>query len=171
MMTATSSRTAVMSSAGKRAAVSTYRSAAASRSRPALPHAGRGFRGGPDQNPRRPRLYHGRNRAPVQLRAAYHDRGVRPVTSSLAAGALAGRAGPAVTAAPRPPRPLPAVAAAVALWVGWTLATYLLEGRSGSYVRPGASQERILYLLVANFGIATVGSALLLRRLIHSGVI
>ncbi|PWE30029.1 hypothetical protein DDZ14_15830 [Maritimibacter sp. 55A14] len=57
------------------------------------------------------------------------------------------------------------IAWGVGLWVLWTLATWWLEGRIGTFARPDAVADRLLYTGVANVLIGIVGAALLLRFL------
>jgi hypothetical protein len=45
------------------------------------------------------------------------------------------------------------------------LATYLLEARVGTFLRPGA-MNRFVYTLVANMLIGTIGSALVIRAIV-----
>src|SRR5678815_1284082 len=49
-----------------------------------------------------------------------------------------------------------AVAAAFGLFAVWTLATYLLEARLGTFLRPDAT-TRFVYTVVANVLIGTIG--------------
>lgn len=58
---------------------------------------------------------------------------------------------------------------ALALYVVWTLATYLLEGLPRTLLRPEAVSLRLAYTLVANVVVGLAGSALLLRGLVRSG--
>lgn len=53
--------------------------------------------------------------------------------------------------------------AAVALWVVWTGATYLLEGYSRTLLRPDAIGLRMAYALIANIAIGIVGTAVVVR--------
>jgi hypothetical protein len=64
-----------------------------------------------------------------------------------------------------------ALALALALYVSWTAATYLLEGRVLTLLRPEAVGARFLYMLVANLAIGIIGSALVLRRLIRADLV
>jgi hypothetical protein len=59
-----------------------------------------------------------------------------------------------------------AVAAAVGLFAVWTLATYLLEARLGTFLRPDAT-TRFVYTVVANVLIGTIGAALVIRTLVR----
>ena len=52
---------------------------------------------------------------------------------------------------------------ATALYAIWTLATYLLEGRRKTFLRPASSTDRIVYAGVANMMIGTLGSILMIR--------
>jgi hypothetical protein len=54
---------------------------------------------------------------------------------------------------------------ALGLWCVWTLATWWFEGRIGTFSRPDAVAERLVYTGVANILIGIVGSAVLLRYL------
>ena len=60
---------------------------------------------------------------------------------------------------------------ALALWLCWTAATYLLEGRVLTLTRPEDTGARILYSVVANLLIGTAGSVYVLRRLFRKGVL
>lgn len=55
------------------------------------------------------------------------------------------------------------VAASAGLFLVWTLATYLFEGRLLVFLRPEAEFARLAYTLVANILIGTVGAMLLVR--------
>jgi hypothetical protein len=63
-------------------------------------------------------------------------------------------------------KPAP-VLLALALWLLWTAATWLLEGRLLTLQRPEAVEARVLYAVVANMVIGIVGSGMLLRWLIR----
>jgi hypothetical protein len=52
---------------------------------------------------------------------------------------------------------------ALGLYCAWTLATYLLEGRLLTLLRPDAAGARLLYTLVANVLIGVVGAGLVLQ--------
>jgi hypothetical protein len=72
----------------------------------------------------------------------------------------------------REPRHVSAAAApALALWAGWTAATYLLEGWRLTLLRPEAVGDRILYVGIANLGIGILGAGLVLRSLIRRGLV
>lgn len=55
------------------------------------------------------------------------------------------------------------VLAAFALYVVWTAATYLLEGRKKTFHKPASSDDRLVYAAVANVSIGTLGSIGLVR--------
>jgi hypothetical protein len=60
--------------------------------------------------------------------------------------------------------------AALALYVVWTAATYLLEGRRKTFHKPASSNDRLVYAVVANMLIGTIGSVGLIRWfMIQSG--
>jgi hypothetical protein len=59
-----------------------------------------------------------------------------------------------------------AVGAAFGLFAAWTLATYLLEARVGTFLRPDPT-SRFIYTLVANVIIGTVGAALVIRAVVR----
>jgi hypothetical protein len=61
------------------------------------------------------------------------------------------------------------VVAALALYGVWVLTTYLLEGLPQTLLRPEAQGLRLAYTGVANLMIGTLGSLILLRRLILTG--
>ena len=56
-----------------------------------------------------------------------------------------------------------ALSLAVGLYLVWVLATYLLEGRIHTFLRPEALGARLFYALVANILIGIGGSALVIR--------
>ena len=57
------------------------------------------------------------------------------------------------------------------LYLAWVLATYLLEGRIHSLLRPEAMGARLSYALIANVLIGIVGSALVIRFLSRAGAV
>jgi hypothetical protein len=63
-----------------------------------------------------------------------------------------------------------ALVQALGLYIGWTGATYLLEGRPRTFLRPEEPALRLTYALVANVLIGTVLSVWLARRLVRGGV-
>jgi len=60
---------------------------------------------------------------------------------------------------------------AAALYLVWVLATYLLEGRIHTLLRPEAMGARLSYALVANVLIGIVGSALVIRFASRTGAV
>lgn len=56
------------------------------------------------------------------------------------------------------------IATALALFAAWMTATYLLEGRIGTFLRPGDVEARLWYAVVANLAIGVIGSLWLLGR-------
>src|SRR5918994_4772142 len=64
-----------------------------------------------------------------------------------------------------------AFALAIALYLVWVVATYLLEGRMLTLQRPEATGARLVYALVANMLIGIGGAALVVRALSNKGVI
>ena len=56
------------------------------------------------------------------------------------------------------------------LWVVWTLVTWLLEGRIGTFSRPDAVTDRLIYTSVANLIVGISGSMLLLRHILGAAV-
>ena len=58
--------------------------------------------------------------------------------------------------------------AALCLFTVWMLATWLLEGRVETLLRPNAVTDRIIYIGVANILIGILGSALLLRLFVSA---
>lgn len=60
---------------------------------------------------------------------------------------------------------------AIGVYLVWTLATYLLEGRLLTLLRPEATGDRLVYTLVANVLIGTVLAVWMLRPFIASGFI
>jgi len=63
---------------------------------------------------------------------------------------------------------LAAVGIAVALFVLWAVTTYLFEGRILTLQRPEAFSARILYTIVANLFIGTIGAIMIVRTFIRS---
>jgi hypothetical protein len=61
-----------------------------------------------------------------------------------------------------------APAAAMGSFAVWMLATYLLEARVGTFLRPDAT-NRLLYAVVANMLIGTIGSAVVIRAIVRRG--
>ena len=59
-----------------------------------------------------------------------------------------------------------AIASAIGLFAVWMLATYLLEARVGTFLRPDPT-SRFIYSLVANVLIGTVGAALVIRAVVR----
>ena len=70
-----------------------------------------------------------------------------------------------------PPNPRLALTLAVALYLIWVTATYLLEGHLLTSQRPEDTLGRLAYALVANVLIGLGGSALAVRALSNSGII
>lgn len=60
-----------------------------------------------------------------------------------------------------------AVLLAFGLWVVWTLATWMFEGRVDTLLRPDAVLDRLLYTGVANILVGIVGSVLLLGQIVR----
>ncbi|MBI1733893.1 MAG: hypothetical protein HYR51_01855 [Candidatus Rokubacteria bacterium] len=56
---------------------------------------------------------------------------------------------------------------ALALWLAWTLATWLLEGLPRTLLRPEATGWRLAYAVIANLGVGLVVAALVARRLVR----
>lgn len=63
------------------------------------------------------------------------------------------------------------MAAALVLYGVWMLTTYLLEGLPTTLLRPEAQGLRIVYTTVTNLIVGTLGSVLILRRLVLSGAV
>ena len=64
-----------------------------------------------------------------------------------------------------------AITLSVGLYLVWVLATYLLEGRIHTFLRPEAMGARLSYALVANVLIGIGGSALVIRFLSRAGTL
>ena len=64
-----------------------------------------------------------------------------------------------------------ALTLALALYLLWALATYLLEGRILTLQRPEATGARLAYALVANIFVGIGGSVLVIRFLFRVGEI
>ncbi|WP_159593819.1 CPBP family glutamic-type intramembrane protease [Chelativorans xinjiangense] len=62
-----------------------------------------------------------------------------------------------------------AVIWAFALYIVWTAATWFLEGRIHTLLRPEAVADRLIYVVVANLVIGIVGALLVLKLAISSG--
>jgi hypothetical protein len=62
-----------------------------------------------------------------------------------------------------------AVAAALCLFAAWTVATWFLEGRIETLLRPEARVDRALYAIIANLLIGIVAAIAILRFLIGRG--
>jgi hypothetical protein len=58
-----------------------------------------------------------------------------------------------------------ALSLAIVLYLLWVFATYLLEGRIHTFLRPEAMGARLFYAVVANLLIGLGGSALVIRTL------
>src|SRR5688572_6763680 len=89
------------------------------------------------------------------------------MSTIIPAGAPIGRDSPSAPATVHRAASVGTVASALLLYLCWTLATYLLEGRTRVLLRPDAASDRMLYVLVANVAIGTFASILLLRRMIR----
>src|SRR5215204_2478275 len=64
-----------------------------------------------------------------------------------------------------------ALSLTISLYLLWVLATYLLEGRIHTLLRPEALGARLSYALVANILIGIGGSALVIRFLSRAGTV
>jgi hypothetical protein len=64
-----------------------------------------------------------------------------------------------------------ALTLAIGLYLLWVLATYLLEGRIHTLLRPEAMGARLSYALIANVLIGIGGSALVIRLLSRDGTV
>ncbi len=64
-----------------------------------------------------------------------------------------------------------AITLPVGLYLVWVLATYLLEGRIHTFLRPEAMGARLSYALIANVLIGIGGSALVIRFLSRAGTL
>jgi hypothetical protein len=60
----------------------------------------------------------------------------------------------------------PALASAIGVVAVWMLATYMLEARVGTFLRPDTT-NRFVYTVVANMLIGTIGSALVIRAIVR----
>ena len=60
-----------------------------------------------------------------------------------------------------------ALVAALALYLVWTFATWLLEGRIETLLRPDAVADRLIYAIVANLLLGIVGAVVLLRFILN----
>lgn len=63
-----------------------------------------------------------------------------------------------------------AIATVLGFWAIWTLATWWFEGRIGTFTRPEAVFDRLIYTGVVNVVIGTIGGALTLRYLLGNGI-
>ena len=64
-----------------------------------------------------------------------------------------------------------ALTLAIGLYLVWVIATYLLEGRIQTLLRPEAMGARLSYALIANILIGIGGSALVIRSLSRAGTV
>jgi hypothetical protein len=64
-----------------------------------------------------------------------------------------------------------ALSFALGLYLLWVFATYMLEGRIQTFLRPEAMDARLFYALVANILIGIGGSAFVIRFLSRAGTI
>jgi hypothetical protein len=60
-----------------------------------------------------------------------------------------------------------AIGAALALFIIWTAATWYLEGRIETFLRPEAATDRLLYALIANLLIGIGGAIVILRFIVN----
>jgi hypothetical protein len=60
-----------------------------------------------------------------------------------------------------------ALVAALALYLVWTFATWLLEGRIETLLRPDAVTDRLMYATVANLLLGIAGAVVLLRFILN----
>ena len=60
-----------------------------------------------------------------------------------------------------------AIAAALVLFAAWTAATWFLEGRIATFLRPEAAIDRLTYAVIANLMIGIVGGMLILRLMLN----
>ena len=63
------------------------------------------------------------------------------------------------------------VLASISVYLVWVIATYMLEGRILTLLRPEAVFERIAYTFVANFLIGTVVAVWVMRSFLKSGIV
>jgi len=66
--------------------------------------------------------------------------------------------------------PSSAVIAALGLYLAWTIATWMLEGRVDTLRRPNAVLDRLVYAVIANILIGIVGATWLVRVAAVAGV-
>jgi hypothetical protein len=64
-----------------------------------------------------------------------------------------------------------AVTAAIVAFLVWTAATWFLEGRIQTFLRPDVVVDRLVYTLVANVLIGTVGALVTLRLIVRGGTL
>lgn len=64
-----------------------------------------------------------------------------------------------------------AVLLAIGLFFAWMLATYLLEGRLRTFLRPEAAGTRFVYAVTANVLVGTVGAALVIRLFLRTAAV
>ncbi len=76
-----------------------------------------------------------------------------------------------ITPPPLPRGHLAALLTALALFLTWAAATYILEGLPRTLLRPEAARLRLAYAVMVNIVIGVAGSLWLLRRLIETGVL
>ena len=63
------------------------------------------------------------------------------------------------------------VLAAIALYAVWTFATWLLEGRTETLLRPDATGDRVIYAIVVNLLIGVIAALIVLRQLSRAGIL
>jgi hypothetical protein len=63
------------------------------------------------------------------------------------------------------------VLASISVYMVWVIATYMLEGRILTLLRPEAVFEHIAYTFVANFLIGTVVAVWVVRSFLKSGIV
>ncbi len=64
-----------------------------------------------------------------------------------------------------------AITFSISVYLLWAIATYLLEGRILTLLRPEAAAERIVYTAIANFLVGIIIAALVLRSSLISGFV
>ncbi len=64
-----------------------------------------------------------------------------------------------------------AIAASVSVYLLWVIATYLLEGRILTLLRPEAAADRIVYTVIANFLVGIIIAAWVLNSSLISGFV
>lgn len=67
------------------------------------------------------------------------------------------------------PKQVKAVVGTIAFFALWTATTWFFEGRIRTFLRPEAVVDRLVYIVIVNYLVGTVGAAYAIRLAIRSG--